>query len=653
MPLKFNFFKQAVIKYQTLLLCLLLIAATLSVYAQVREFDFINYDDDDYVTENPFIREGLTLEAAKWAFTSPHAGNWHPLTWVSHMIDIQFFGMHAGVHHVINLLFHIANTLILFLVFVKMTGSRGKSAFVAALFALHPLHVESVAWVSERKDVLCAFFWLLAMGAYAGYARRPSMIRYAGVSVLYICGLLSKSMVVTLPCVFLLLDYWPLNRVQFRKASDAAQAGEKSAVLWVLLEKIPLFVFAVLSSWATIYAQKQGGAVVGLETIPVIERMANALVAYVGYIQKMLLPIDLGVIYPHQRLFAWWEIAGAALLLLAVTGLAVRASNRHPWFPVGWFWFLGTLVPVIGIVQVGSQAMADRYTYLPSIGLFVAVAWGIPKLMEGRRFSQILTGVGVIMVLMVLTGLTWRQVGFWKNSRMLFEHTLAVTSDNYTAHNNLGEALYHQGDIDKALFHNRRSVEINPDYAKGHFNLGVLLEQTGDREAAIHHYLEAVRVHPGFDKAHFNLAVLMEAGGKEDDAARHYLEVIQVNPHYYQAYNNMGAIQLKKGRVMEAIDYFQKAVEINPGYAKARFSLGLAFSRIRNYVQSVRNYQKALELDPDFEVARNNLCVALFQGGNIPAAMACFKEALELNPGNTTARGNYEQALEVVGDGGK
>ncbi|MBC2717393.1 MAG: tetratricopeptide repeat protein [Desulfobacteraceae bacterium] len=645
MPLKLNSLKQAVAKYQTVLLCLLLIAATAAVYFQVYDFNFINYDDDDYVTANDHIQDGLTLKGIAWAFTTTHAGNWHPLTWMSHMMDVQLFDMNAGSHHFTNLFFHICNTLILFLVFCKMTGSRWKSVFVAALFALHPMHVESVAWVSERKDVLSTFFWMLTMWSYVSYARRPSFYRYVWVMLFFVFGLLSKSMLVTLPCVLLLMDFWPLNRIQFYPPASPGSDHRKPAVIQLILEKIPLFVFAALSSAATFYAQKQGGAVVALESIPLNVRIANSLVAYVRYIEKMVYPINLGVIYPHERMFPWWEISGAGLVLLIITFLSLWALKKYPYFFVGWFWFLGTLVPVIGIIQVGSQSMADRYTYVPYIGLFIVIAWGIPTLMKQWRFARLLPGVGAIAVLSLLTALSWRQAGFWKNSLALFEHTLAVTSDNYTAHNNLGAALYAQGKSDEALSHYQQAVNINPDYGKGHYNLGVLLEQKGDRDGAVRHYTEAIRVNPDSDKSHYNLGVLLEAKGQNEVAVRHYFRAININPAYHQAHNNLGAILLKKGRVNDAIKYFKKALEINPEYEKAHFSIGVAFNKLEQYDQAVKHYQKALEINPDYEQAQNNLCVALFYNGNTKDAMECFKDSLKKNPENLTAKDNYEKAL--------
>ncbi len=645
MPLKLNSLKQLIVKYQTVWLCLLLIAASAVVYSQVRNFDFINYDDDDYVSANHHIQDGLTLKAIAWAFTTTHAGNWHPLTWVSHMIDVQFFGENAGGHHFTNLLFHIANTLILFLVFFKMTGSRSKSAFVAALFALHPMHVESVAWVSERKDVLSAFFWMLTMWSYVNYVRRPSVCRYLWVILFFVSGLLSKPMIVTLPCVLLLLDYWPLNRIQLFRPADSVSTFPETSGFQVILEKIPLFVLIALSSAVTIYAQKQGGAVVSLETIPLNTRIANSLISYVHYIEKMVYPLNLGVIYPHERMFQWWEISGAGLILLVITWLFIRTARKYPYLPVGWFWFLGTLVPVIGIIQVGSQAMADRYTYVPYIGLFVVIAWGIPNLMRQWRFPKELLRISAISILALLIGLSWRQAGFWKNSLTLFEHTLAVTSDNYTAHNNLGAVLYNLGNIDEAISHYRQSIQINPDYSKGHFNLGVLLEQKGESDVAVRHYSEAIRINPDSDKAHYNLGVLLDAKRQYDEAIRHYFKAIHVNPGYYQAYNNLGAVLMKKGRVDDAIKYFKKALDVNPKYEKAYFSLGVAFNKLEKYDQAVSHYQKALELNPDFEQARNNLCVALFYNGKTQDAMDCFRNSLQKNPENLTAEENYEKAL--------
>ena len=415
--------KEFIIKHRDILVCLFLVMATLAVYWQVQNYDFVNFDDNDYVYDNRHVQDGLTLKSIIWAFTNIHASNWHPVTWLSHMMDYQLYGMNPGRHHLTNLLFHIANTLLLFLVFRKMTDSLWQSGFVAALFALHPLHVESVAWVSERKDVLSTFFWMLTMWSYIWYVEHPAVKRYILVVLFFALGLMSKPMLVTLPFVLLLLDFYPLNRFQSQQPKGSANAQQRSIALRLILEKIPLFVLVAMSSAMTFYAQKHGKTVASLEVIPLKSRVANALVSYVSYIIKTIYPSKLAVLYPHPGILPWWQIAGACLLLVTISFLAIRVVKQSPYFVVGWLWYLGTLVPVIGLVQVGIQSMADRYTYVPLIGIFIIIVWGIPELVAQWRYRKICLATLATVVLTILMAMTWKKVGYWKSSITLFEHT--------------------------------------------------------------------------------------------------------------------------------------------------------------------------------------------------------------------------------------
>jgi len=457
-------------KHHDVLLCLFLVVLTLAVYRQVQNFDFVNFDDHMYITENRHVKEGLTLKSTIWAFTTIHAANWHPLTWLSHMLDCQFFGMNSGRHHLTNLFFHITNSLLLFFVFRKMTGSSWQSGFVAALFALHPLHVESVAWVSERKDVLSAFFWMLTMWSYVWYVEHPGINRYLLVLLFFILGLMAKPMLVTLPFVLLLLDFYPLSRFQFQQSDDGNIFQQRSIYLRLVLEKLPLFVLAAISSAVTLYAQKRGGAVMSLDVIPIKVRIANALVSYIKYIEKMIYPSELAVLYPFQGMLPWWEITGAGLLLVSISFLAIRVIKQSPYYAVGWLWYIGTLVPVIGLVQIGRQSMADRYTYIPLIGLFIVIAWGVPEIVAQWRHRKILLTIFATVLLSILMTVTWKHLRHWGNSITLFEHTLEVTSNNYLAHNNLGVALDIQGRTQEAIDHYLKALRIKPDYVEAHNN---------------------------------------------------------------------------------------------------------------------------------------------------------------------------------------
>ena len=508
--MKASFFKVR----PNILVCLFLVISVLSVYLQVRHHAFINYDDTSYVTENTYVQAGLTLESVIWSFTETHSANWHPITWLSHMLDIQLYGMVPGRHHLTNVLFHIGNTLLLFLVFRRMTGVLWRSAFVAALFALHPLHVESVAWVAERKDVLSTFFWMLTMGAYAWYVERPGLKRYLLVLLLFVLGLMAKPMLVTLPFVLLLLDFWPLRRFYIGHLKGRGVLQRKSVALHLVWEKTPLFALAAASSVVTFLVQKSAGAVGSFTLYPIDVRITNALVSYVDYIGTMFYPSHLTVLYPHPGMLPWWQILGSSLFLACIFILAIIAVKRYPWFAFGWLWYIGTLVPVIGLVQVGSQAMSDRYTYVPLIGIFIIVAWGIPELLSGWRNRKIGLPTMAVACLLVLMTTTWFQVRYWANSVTLFEHALNVVDNKHLAHYNLGLALVYQGKIDDAYSHFLVSLEAYPNLAKAHNNIGIALVRKGKLEEAIGHFRGALRIKPDYTNAQNNLQRALTLVGK-------------------------------------------------------------------------------------------------------------------------------------------
>lgn len=621
---------------------LLIALVTIAVFWQVQAHEFINLDDEQYITQNPHVRAGLTAASLAWAFTTTHASNWHPLTWLSHLLDVRLFGMDPAGHHLVNLLFHVANTLLLFFVLNRMTRALWQSAAVAFLFALHPLHVESVSWAAERKDVLSTFFLMLTLWAYARYAQSPRPPAMIPVAAFFLLGLLSKAMLVTLPFVLLLLDYWPLNRwavpermtvsarspvVQFggkRKRRESKDPGEAKAVPPIaspsspsdvlralVAEKVPLFALAVLSSIVTFLAQQKGGAVSSLEQIPLVKRLANALISYAAYIAKTLFPQGLAVFYPYPRDIAWWKAAAAAALLAALTLLAVRFRRRCPYVLVGWLWYLGTFVPVIGIVQVGTQAMADRYTYVPLIGLFIAAAWGAGdlagRLRQGRKILAAVTAA----VFAGLAAVTWNQVGFWRSSTTLFEHALRVTESNSVAHLNLGVALHRAG--------------------KG-------------REAS-EHYREALRINPDSSSAHYNLANYYSSIGLKDEAKRQYAEAIRDNPRYANAYNNLGIMLASEQRVDEAIPYYRRAVQLEPGNAGMRFNYGIALAMANRLPEAVEQFNGALEIRPNYPEAHNYLGTALLMQGNRDEAIRHFRQALWLRADFSLARRNLEGAL--------
>ena len=506
------------------LICLTLILTTFAVFYQVRSFKFVNYDDPVYVYENPNIQTGITLGAIKWAFTSGYACNWHPLTWLSHMLDWQLFGPNPAGHHLTNLVFHIANTLLLFTVLRLMTDALWPSAFVAVLFALHPLHVESVAWVAERKDVLSTFFWLLTMWAYIRFVCRPKVAGYLLIVVFFALGLMSKPMLITLPFVLLLLDYWPLDRLNPKRP----KAG-------LLIEKIPLFAMVLASCVVTFIAQREGGAMPTTEVRDFPVRLANAFISYLQYIIKMIWPARLAMFYPYPgRSVSILYAIISAVFLLAITIFILRFAKGRRYLVTGWFWYLGTLVPVIGLIQVGDQAMADRYSYITLTGLFIIIAWGLPELLGKWPHRKVVLWTSSLAVLFLLAVCTHLQQRYWKDSITLCEHALKVTDNNYQAHFCMTDMLLEQGRIEEAIRHNIEAIRIKPDYTDAISNLGIALRKAGRIDEAIDCYKRAIEIDPGFAAAYTNLGYALAAKGKVDEAISVYNRALKIAPDLIQ-----------------------------------------------------------------------------------------------------------------------
>ena len=496
-------------------ICLWLILATLVIYWQVIHFNFVNYDDDVYVTRNPYVQAGLTLQSIKWAFTTSHAEFWHPITWLSHMLDVQLFGLHPGGHHFSSLLLHTANALLLFLIFANMTGNVGCSAVMAALFALHPLHVESVAWVAERKDVLSTFFWLLTMGAYVVFVRHPKWTAYLAALVFFILGMMAKPMLVTLPFVLLLMDFWPLERLQWNAAESDMKRGGARPTLNLIVEKLPFFAISGVFTLVTLITQPikaYGGAFAQ----PLDERILNALISYATYLFKTLWPQQLAVFYPFPEKVSAFQAMGALILLLVITWGVLKVSRRHSYLLVGWLWYLGTLLPVSGVLQVGAHAMADRYTYIPLIGVFIMLVWGIAKLLTGWRYRRIVLGTAVAALMGMFMMISWIQIGYWRDGTRLFENALAVTTNNYLAANNLGNIYFRKGRLDEAIDHYRLAIRFEPRYAIAHSNLGAALVRKGRLQDAVAQFNTALRIDPTLTYARKNLGnVLAAISGKD------------------------------------------------------------------------------------------------------------------------------------------
>jgi Tfp pilus assembly protein PilF len=582
---------------QTLLISLFLIVATLLVFWQVRNHDFLNFDDNLYVTQNPHVRAGLTADGIAWAFKDSSTGTWHPLTWLSLMLDSQLYGINPGAFHLTGLFFHVVNALLVFLVFFRMTGARLRSGFVAALFALHPLHVESVSWIAERKDVLSTFFWLLTMWTYIRYVEKPGIFRYAFMLLFFVLGLLAKPMLVTLPFVLLLVDYWPLCRIQKNSSLRISR---------LVLEKIPLIALAGISSGLTFFYQRASGAMSSSEILTFSRRAANSTVSYVDYIDKMFWPVNLSVFYPFPVTIPVWKLTASLLFLVCMSFIVIRQARRAPWFPVGWFWYLGTLVPVIGLVQVGAQAQADRYTYVPLIGLFVVIAWGLPDLLPRRwiseRYARAVLPILVIGFFSFLIFISRSQAQYWQNSVTLFEHALDVTTDNAVAHDQLGIVLCGEGKTEEGVTNFNEALRINPAFTDAHINLGNALVTQGKIQEAISHYTFALNIYPNDATAQNDLANALISTGKVQDAITHYLEAIRLKDDYMDAHANLGLALAGQGKIQDAIEQYAIALKINPEAAAPHLNLGFAYLAIGNQSAALEQY-KILEKQ-DAEIAK-------------------------------------------------
>lgn len=627
---------------QKYLICLLLLVATFMAFWQVKNYDFVNFDDDEYVSQNQHVQKGLTKESVYWAFTSDYAAVWMPLTWLSFMLDFELYGLNPGGFHLTNVLLHLANTLLLFLVLKRMTKSVWRSGFVAALFGLHPLHVESVAWITERKDVLSTLFWMLTMWAYIGFVERPGLTRYLLTGFTFAFGLMCKPMLVTLPFVLLLLDYWPLQRLKF---------GDRSA-LPLIQEKTVLFALSAVSCVVTIMVQRSGEALRSFDDFPLTVSIPNALVSYVRYIGKTIWPQNLAVFYPHPGFsLPTWQAAGAGLLLVCLSIAVIRWARRHPYLVVGWLWYLGTLVPVIGLVQTGNHGMADRFTYVPLIGLFMMIGWGFPEILGKYRFRTAVLTLLAVTALSASMMATWKQSRHWRNSITLFEHTINVSGDNGLAHNNLGMALARQQRLDEAMVHFLAALKINQKDVHVYNNLANTLAARGRFDQAIARYSEALRIRPDHASTHNNLAVTLEHLGRFEDAIGHYSEAVRLNPDFVEAHCNLGVVLMKIGKVQAAIDQHVTALELDPNYGKAHNNLGNAFAKIGKLDDAIAHYSRALEIRAHYPEAHNNLGVALARQGRLDEAVVQFEKALKLKPDYAQARANLSLALQSVGKG--
>ncbi len=695
----------------------LLFLVVVCVFLPSLRNDFVNLDDDVYVYENSRVLQGLTLENLRWAFANLEAGFWHPLTWLTIMLDCELFGLRAAGHHLTSLLLHAANTLLVFLVFRRLTGATWRSYVVAALFGLHPLHVEPVVWAADRKDVLCTLFWLLTMLMYARYAEqsaggnRPSAtssqksgaraadsglrtkdhetpitsrraLFYILSLLFFACGLMSKTMIVTLPLILLLLDWWPLRRLE---RSDAAQLpnrnSRRSAFLKLILEKLPFLAAAFICGLITVHAERGVGALPTALDVPIPDRIANALLSSLRYLGQMVWPTDLAVFYPFPRAFSAKALVVAGALLLLMSAYACWSGRRRPWVTFGWAWYLVTLLPVIGLVQIGSHAHADRYTYVPLVGVFVLLVWGAHHLTRHWRSQRLILSLAGGAAVLVCAVLTIQQIGYWKDSETLFRHALAVTRYNELAHNNLGTTLARQGKLDEAVFHLQEALRLMPNYPGIENNLGTALARQGRLDEALPHLREAVRLAPGDAGAHCNLADALAWKGRLDEAIAEYQAAIKLNPNAaathcnlgnalagkglfdeaiasyrraleldpasIDAHNRLGTVLGARGRLDEATGHFHEALKLDPESAEALCGLGIALVRQNRPEDAITRLRAALDRNPNYAEAHCNLGVALATKGRLEEAVFHLREALRLRPDYADARNNLRAALDL------
>ncbi len=595
-------------------ICVALLVVTIATFQQVRNNDFVAYDDTVYVTENPYINAGISTQSVVWAFTKPYASTWNPLASLSHMLDCELFGLNPAWHHIVSLLFHAASAILLFVALKGMTERIWPSAFVAAAFALHPLRVESVAWVAERKDVLSVFFAMLTLWLYARYTKYPNLRKYLLVVVAFVLGLLSKPMLITLPFVLLLLDYWPLGRLRLGRRNMTPDSPSNISPKYVIVEKIPLLALMVVSCVVTYFVQESGGAL--SDIYPFRIRLMNALVSYVAYIEKMIYPARLAVLYPHPgSSLPMYKPILAALILTAVSVL-VFLCFRQRYLTVGWLWYLGTLIPIIGLVQTGSHAMADRFVYLPSIGLIIIAAWGAEDVFKKFPYHKTilpLLAASAIVAMMICTRL---QIRHWKDTFSLFKRAAEVTKNNYIMHTNYGALLTERRDYEKALYHLEEALRIKPDFSDAYNNLGLLLADQG----------------------------------KTNEAAECYQQALVHSPNNFKAVYNLGNAYLKMGRLDAASAQYKKAIELNPDSPEAHYNMGYVSLEMRRFNDAVTHYKRVLELKPDWYQARANLNTAQLQQENLEKTIAAWTESLKKNPNQSLVHSRLGAVFELQGD---
>ncbi len=638
-------------KEQPFYIYALLAAITFLVYAQVLRHDFLYFDDNLYVSANPNVKAGLSGQSINWAFTTSYAANWHPVTWLSHLLDCQLFGLNPSCHHLVNVLFHTANTLLLFALLNAMTGAVWRSAFVAAAFALHPLHIESAAWIAERKDLLSAFFGFLAILGYLQFVKKKSVKWYAVTLLLFALGLMSKPMLVTLPFVLLLLDYWPLERF------TGIRTNWKNFVRLVV-EKIPFFVMGVISSIVTFIVQRSGGAMATIDKLPLENRLINAVLSYGRYISKMFWPTKLAILYPMPKgAIPIWEAIVYALILIALTILIFRLSSKYKYLLMGWLWYLVTLVPVIGLVQVGSQAMADRYTYIPLIGLFIIVSFGTYDVLKNSSQQKIIIQVLSITALTVMSIVTTFQLSLWRDSISLFEHTLAVTKNNGIIYANIGACYVDTEQPEKAVDVCIKALQIRKSDSEAYCNLAAAYNKLERYEEAVQACKEAIKIKANDAKPYCNLGVSYAKLGKYKESIETFQKALLFNPDEARAYYYIGFANRNLGNYKGAIAACQKAIQLNPSDIRPYCDLGISYGEVANYTEAINTFSKALQILPNDAETYYNLGHIYQKTNRDQEAINAFEKAIRFDPNFAKAycnlgvayakRGNYQKTVEV------
>jgi tetratricopeptide (TPR) repeat protein len=632
---------------QCTFVCLVLASATFATFWPVVGHDFVNLDDTVYVTGNSRVLQGLTWDGTRWAFTNLNAGFWQPLVWLSYMLDVTLFGKGPGGLHFTNLLLHVANTLLLFLFLNRASGVLWRSTLVAALFALHPLHVEPVAWIASRKDVLSTFFGFLSLLCYAHYVEawreielRPSrklLLWYSAAFVMFVCGLMSKTMLVTLPPLMMLLDYWPLQRLT---------ADNWRMRIWCLLaEKGPFLAVAFIFGIVTIYAEKEVGAISPSASSPVAVRIGNGALSYVQYLWQTVWPVNLSPSYPYPKQLAIEAAVGSGLLLLLSSMIVLTQATRRPYLLTGWFWYVGLLLPVSGLIQVGFHSRADRYTYVPLVGIFIALVWGTGELASRLRLPR---SIGVV-VAGLMVGLcaivSSKQLRYWSDSVTLFEHTLSVTTSNPITHESLAAALFERGRLAEAIHHHKQAIELRPDFAEAYNNLGDALATQGQRQESIPYFEKALDIKPGYAEAHNNLGTVLTDLGRSSDAVEHYMKALEIKPDYPEAHNNLANLLRSQGKLAAAVEHYQQALKLNPYLAEAHFNLAMTLANQNRPTEAIEHFQHVLEIKSDYAEAHYQLGDMLQQSGRFKAAIAHYQSVLKLAPEHLGARNNLAWLL--------